>query len=123
MPVPPPPPAPDQSEFLPARAYNPVPPPPAVTRAHDVQRFSTSTGQRLGNLSWPLLGLIAVAVIVVLALIIKAAFGDTDSSGTAAFAAASTAVVSTTTHEGDKIGFAESSSHDDLLIPTTPKDE
>ena len=105
------------------RPQAPVPPPPAELRAHEVRRFSTSTGLRLGNLSWPLLGLVAVGVIIVIALIVKAATGSGDADASAASIGLGTVLMSIATLEDDKIASVGPSSDDEPLIPTTPKDE
>ena len=119
-PVPPPPSLPPVSTH---RPQAPVPPPPAELSAHEVRRFSTSTGLRLGNLSWPLLGLVAVGVIIVIALIVKAATGSGDADASAASIGLGTVLMSIATLEDDKIAYAGPSSDDEPLIPTTPKDE
>ena len=119
-PVPPPPSLPPVSTH---RPQAPVPPPPAELSAHEVRRYSTSTGLRLGNLSWPLLGLVAVGVIIVIALIVKAATGSGDADASAASIGLGTVLMSIATLEDDKIASVGPSSDDEPLIPTTPKDE
>jgi len=104
------------------RPSTPVPPPPDEVSPREVRRFSTSTGLRPGNLSWPLLGLIAVGVIIVVTLIVNA-LGGGDARASASTESPGVVLVSAAALEDDKIALVEPSSDDEPHIPTTPKDE
>lgn len=93
----------------------PVPPPPSAARR--------TTGLRLGNLSWPLLGLLVLVAIIVVASILTGAAGPGSAAALATFARLPRGLSAPSLRTDDKIAVAARAARGRRAALPTTKDD